>query len=592
MRVCTIIFLLCAILTSCTSTKTYPVYEIPSLSERTKAEIESAIASGEPLKAIQELDAMKREHPSDAGIEELEEDAVKKVVELYEKSLADKDYARAVVIFRSAQNAGFAHRLSGPSETELLISRARELYAGGSPVPALVMFRDLLENNRDHVSDDVIREIGFFALEERNTLLLKEVLAALTERGVTPPEELSKSLSVEKPLSEVMKGTVTIWVNRGMKVQGGVGFPDRVIGSGFFIDKRGYLLTNYHVITSEVDPTYEGYSRLYVRLPGSQDKIPARVVGWDRIFDIALLKVEYEPDFIFSFDTKEELDIGEKIFAIGSPGGLESTLTAGIVSATGRRFLQIGDVIQVDVPINAGNSGGPLLDASGDLVGIVFAGIEQFEGINFAIPAHWVHNLLPSLYRGKEVLHPWVGLAVSEVEQGLEVLYVAKGSPAERAGIHVSDIITKVSGIEIKTIRNGQKEILKDEIGTIIPLHFLRDGDAKDALICLDSRPFSPIESALKIDSRENLIYALFGMQIEEAGSSLAQKNYLIKKVYKGSVADETGLSVNDPLSILSFQVDLDARVVLLQIRIKKRKAGFIESAIQLGSPLEIEYFL
>jgi S1-C subfamily serine protease len=377
-----------------------------------------------------------------------------------------------------------------------------------------------------------------------------------------------------------------------MKVQGGVGFPDRVIGSGFFIDKRGYLLTNYHVITSEVDPKYEGYSRLYVRLPGSQDKIPAKVVGWDRIFDIALLKVEFEPSFVFSFDTKEELGIGEKIFAIGSPGGLESTLTAGIVSATGRRFLPIGDVIQVDVPINAGNSGGPLLDQAGELVGVVFAGIEQFEGINFAIPAHWVHGLLAPLYAGGEVSHPWIGLALAETDEGLEVLYVAKGSPAERSGIRVSDILTSVNGIELKTIRNGQKELLKESPGTIIPLALLRNGAVKDIRVCLDARPFSPIESALKNDSRENLIYALFGMKIDAAGKTLGSKNYLVTKVFKGSVADETGLSENDPLSILSWQVDLDSRVALLQIRIKKRKAGFIESAIQLGTQLDVEYFL
>ena len=99
----------------------------------------------------------------------------------------------------------------------------------------------------------------------------------------------------------MLSGTVTIWVNRGIVIENGVGFPDRVIGSGFFVDPRGYLLTNHHVIASEVDPEYEGFSRLFVKLPGRPDeRLPARVIGYDRVFDLALLKVEYDAPFVFS----------------------------------------------------------------------------------------------------------------------------------------------------------------------------------------------------------------------------------------------------------------------------------------------------
>ena len=177
--------------------------------------------------------------------------------------------------------------------------------------------------------------------------------------------------------STMLKGTVSILVNKGIRIEKGVGYPDRDIGSGFFIDKRGYVLTNYHVVQSEVNPEYEGFSRLYIRLPESEnERIPAQVVGWDSVLDLALLKTQVEPDYVFPILSKSYCQPGDRIFAIGSPGGLSSTVTSGIVSASGRRFLQIGSSLQVDVPINPGNSGGPLLNEDGSLIGVVFAGIE------------------------------------------------------------------------------------------------------------------------------------------------------------------------------------------------------------------------
>ena len=126
---------------------------------------------------------------------------------------------------------------------------------------------------------------------------------------------------------------------------------------------------------------------------------------------------------------------GDRIYAIGSPVGLEKTLSTGIVSAMGRRLLQVGDSMQVDVLVNPGNSGGPLLSANGDLVGIVFAGLQQFAGLNFAVPYAWVEKALPALYRGGQAIHPWLGMALAETDKGLEVIYCVPDEPAARAGI-------------------------------------------------------------------------------------------------------------------------------------------------------------
>jgi serine protease Do len=391
----------------------------------------------------------------------------------------------------------------------------------------------------------------------------------------------------------MVSGTVTIWVNRGIKIEGGMGYPDRVIGSGFFIDERGYLLTNYHVVASEVDPEYEGYSRLYIRLSERvEDRIPAQVVGYDRIFDLALVKAEVKPRFTFSYGGSADLKVGGRIIAIGSPAGLENTVTSGIVSATGRRFLQMGDAIQVDVPINYGNSGGPLLDETGKLVGIVFAGIEQFEGVNFAIPFDWVEKMLPRLYGGDEAGHPWLGAAVQEVDDGLEVIYTVPESPADRAGLREGDVIESLNGINYTEIGDIQAAILDLDYPVLVSLRWRREGESIEGAISLAERPFSPLEESLAKDLRDNVLLPLFGMKIERTGRFLFRDNYTVRRVLPGSIADETGLSKDDPLSIQGWQVDRENRYALLRIYVKKRKSGFLESIVQLAAYLETDIFI
>ena len=192
----------------------------------------------------------------------------------------------------------------------------------------------------------------------------------------TVPGLNGKNNKAPKTVADCMHATVTIWVDRGIKVRNGAGYPDIIIGSGFFIDERGYLVTNHHVIESMVDTKYEGYTRLYVKLLSDPDtKIPARVVGYDSVLDLALLKVEIEPDFILSLGSSSDLQIGDKVSAIGTPIGLEGTLTAGIISSTDRKLQTVGNVFQIDAAVNSGNSGGPLIDQNMKVQAIVFAGM-------------------------------------------------------------------------------------------------------------------------------------------------------------------------------------------------------------------------
>jgi len=425
-------------------------------------------------------------------------------------------------------------------------------------------------------------------MEGRNRAVLRAVLAR-TPAALDGP--MSAYASGSDPMHELLRGTVTIWVNKGIKVERGVGTPERVIGSGFFIDRSGYILTNYHVIASEVDPEYEGFSRLSVRLPGSSElRVPARVVGWDPVFDLALLKTEAVPEFWLSFSGRAAFAPGDRIYAIGSPVGLESTVTSGIVSATGRRFLELGDAVQVDVAVNPGNSGGPLLDERGELAGIVFAGMPQFQGLNFAVPSRWIVALLPGLYDGGETVHAWTGLAFHEDPAPPELVYAYPGAPRAPAR---GDRLASVDGVEVAALVEAQARLLGLAPGTLVNLGFESESGAYAVPVALRPRPERPVDEALRRDVRENLYPVLFGMRLEaRPGGIFGKGGFSVEKVWFGGAADESGLSESDPLLVQGFELLEEERVAVLRLYVKRRKAGFLDALIAIPGLLDVSSFL
>jgi S1-C subfamily serine protease len=174
--------------------------------------------------------------------------------------------------------------------------------------------------------------------------------------------------SINAPISldRLLDATVTVFVDKGILLQNGVSYPDNVIGSGFFIDRQGHFLTNYHVIQSEVDPEYEGFSRAYIRLrENNGQKIPVKVIGWDPEFDLALVKAPVDNDSFIPMSYWSNASLGDTVKALGSPLGLEATITSGVVSNVERSNFSTGFRLQVDAPVNPGNSGGPLVNESG-----------------------------------------------------------------------------------------------------------------------------------------------------------------------------------------------------------------------------------
>ncbi len=581
------------LLASCASTPPGP--PAPPLPSVRIKEIQDLISSGSSLRALQEISWLRREKAGEvpaADLDGLEAKSLDALSAAFTKAVDEKKYEDAIRYFQSARALGKPSLTGDWTEQGLLNGLASSQQAAGNDV--LSLLTRLHEVSLPDPTEKDLKAALDAAERVGNKAAERFVLGLMKEKGFTPPAEAVSAAAAAPSFSQMLPGAVTVLVDRGIKVQNGVGYPDQVIGSGFFIDRRGYILTNHHVIKSEVDPKDKGYSRLYIRLSESPagERIPAKVIGYDPIFDLALIKTEITPSFTFGGYGGEQVAPGDRIFAIGSPAGLEKTITSGIVSAMGRHLLQMGDIMQVDVPLNPGNSGGPMLNEKGDLIGVGFAGLEQFQGLNFAVPYHWIEKILPFLYKGGEVVHPWLGMALAETAKGLEVVYSVPDEAAAKAGIQAGDVLEAIDGKSYTKIQDVQDALLGREPPSLVRVTLRRGTRTMDALLCLTKRPERPIEVALQRDTRDNVLYPLFGMKLQKVGSFFWSNDYIVTRVTRGSVADESGLSENDPLSIQDWKVDSDRGIAALLLVIKKRKAGFIESAVQIATDIETDNFV
>lgn len=410
-----------------------------------------------------------------------------------------------------------------------------------------------------------------------------------------PGVVVEKSL-LPKNIQNCIDATVTIWVDKGIAIHNGIGYADRVLGSGFFIDKRGYLITNHHVINDMVDPKYEGYSRLYIKLASDQDtRIPAKVVGYDSVLDLALLKVEIDPPFVLQLGSSRELQIGDKVSAIGTPLGLHGTLTSGIVSAVDRKLFTTGNVLQIDTAVNSGNSGGPLIDGQMNVQAIVFAGIMQYQGLNFAIPVEYLRQDLPFLFYGGKRNHVWIGTYGHTFKKGgknagLEIQYVMPGGVAFRAGLQKGDVITAIDGNRIYSIDNAQDVLRNFGIKSIVNFCYKRDGKEYSVNIYLEERPAQPGYEIYKSDLLSTSLVPIFGMELLPV-STTSSKRFTISEVLKGSVADESGFSVLDPVLITDVEFSEDNDAISITMNTRKKKKGYLDITLRIGSALDSPYY-
>ncbi len=476
----------------------------------------------------------------------------------------------------------------------------------------LLQDEELIEYTSKYVRDYCASEIeqkdyleAFFAWQSlvnagfeklASSVITKSELDKLFYNNI-PGTGVKKNTTPKENISSCIAGTVTIWVDLGVKIKSGVGFANRVIGSGFFIDERGYIITNHHVISEVVDPKYEGYGKVYIKLAGNEDdKIPAKVIGWDKIHDLALLKTEIKPPYVFPLGSSSDLKPGDRVYAIGSPLGLESTLTSGVVSSTNRRLFTTGTVLQIDAAVNSGNSGGPCIDVNGNVQAVVFSGILQYQGLNFAIPVEYIKQEIAILYYGGNRRLPWIGgyghtYKIGNKEAGLEVEYFSPNSAMAKAGIKRGDVITAVDGKSVKNISDIQT-ILRDYIPeTIVKCEYLDSNKSKKSCILyLTERPKAPGYHFYKNDTIQNSFVPLFGISMIPS-STTNSRTFLVTNVLKRSTADETGISENDPITVGKIQFNDDKTMMMAEISVKRRKKGYLDMTLGLTTTLDSPYY-
>lgn len=266
------------------------------------------------------------------------------------------------------------------------------------------------------------------------------------------------------------------------------------LGSGFIIDPKGYVITNNHVV--------EEAEEISVTLTDNS-KYKATVVGRDKKTDLALLKVEAKKDLpAVTMGDSDAMRVGDWVIAIGNPFGLGGSVTQGIISAR-QRSINAGpfdDFLQTDAPINRGNSGGPLFNTKGEVIGInsaIFSPSGGSVGIGFAIPTALAKPVIAQLKEFGRTHRGWLGVKIQEVSEevadsvglakpmGALVLDVGKGSPAEKAGIQVGDVITHFDGKEISEMRFLPRMVAEAKIGKAAEVTYWRKGSSKTTKVMI-----------------------------------------------------------------------------------------------------------
>jgi serine protease Do len=272
--------------------------------------------------------------------------------------------------------------------------------------------------------------------------------------------------------------------------------PQRGAGSGFVIDEKGLIMTNYHVI--------QGADEIKATMRDGK-KYSGKVIGQDPDLDVAIVQLDTKGEKLMPLPLGDSSVIrpGEWVIAIGNPYGFSSTVTAGIISATGRTLEDLGkkNLIQIDAPINPGNSGGPLLNLRGEVIGINVAIVAGAQGIGFAIPINAAKEIIGDLISKGKVVRPWLGVYMRDVDEkiasyldlpvaeGVIIMDVAKDSPAEKMGLKKYDVIREVNGIKVSKSSEIQDMVQKMKPGNSLTIRVFREGKIQSLSGTLKEKP-------------------------------------------------------------------------------------------------------
>lgn len=326
------------------------------------------------------------------------------------------------------------------------------------------------------------------------------------------------------------------------------------LGSGFIIDKDGYIITNNHVV--------EGAEEIKVRLADGRE-FTAKVVGRDPKTDLALIKISslFRELPILSLGNSDKMRVGDWVLAIGNPFGLEETVTQGIISATGRVIGSgpYDNFLQTDAPINPGNSGGPLVNLKGEVIGINTAIISSGQGIGFAVPSNMAKTIIPQIQKKGKVVRGWIGVSIQNITpemvqafglagtKGALVSEVLPGGPADKAGIKRGDVITSFDGKEIHKMTDLPFLAAETPVGKAVVVKVIRNGKEISFTMIMAEMPEGKALSAAPAASED------LGLTVDNITPQLSRElgirdkaGVVVVNVAPGSPADDGGIEAGD----------------------------------------------
>ncbi len=337
------------------------------------------------------------------------------------------------------------------------------------------------------------------------------------------------------------------------------------LGSGFILNREGHIVTNFHVV--------EDGSEVKVTLADKRT-FDAEVIGTDPKTDLAIIKIKGKVPAdlpVVPLGDSDAMRVGDWVLAFGAPFGYDQTVTAGIVSAKGRGnvgAVDYEDFIQTDAAINPGNSGGPLVNIRGEVIGIntviATGGAQQYAGVGFAIPVNMAKTILPTLVKGGTVSRGMLGVVIQDIDEELReqfnlpstagalVTQVSEGSPAEKAGLRISDTITSINGTKIQDVRQLRNTVAALAPGTKVTIGFLRNGKEQTVPVTLTELPKGE-EQASQRDTDSAPGVPDLGLSVQSLNADLAkqfghkqQEGLIISEVNEDGPAAAGSLRVGD----------------------------------------------
>jgi Do/DeqQ family serine protease len=411
----------------------------------------------------------------------------------------------------------------------------------------------------------VFAVLGYRMLEEPRQVVIQQVVPAsfASERESNVPHSTNAGPGdlLTIPTSEgfvkaAFKGTKAVVAIRTLSSNGywRSDFRSTSSGSGVIIDPQGYIATNNHVIA-------EG-EQIEVTL-NDQREFRAEVIGRDPATDLALLKIEAVDLSYLEFGNSDSVFLGEWVLAVGNPFRLQSTVTAGIVSAKGRNIQILNDAagieafIQTDAAVNPGNSGGALLNTDGELIGINTAIITysgQYEGFSFAIPGNLADKVLADLRNYGSVRRGWLGVTIRPVDNhladrlglkrvsGVYLDQVIDDSAADAAGLRAGDVILSVNGTEMTSTPQFMELVGRRHPGDKLIIRYFRNGRERATAVTLSAQRTAAADPAeVPVD-----LLADIGLEVRNLtpteSSRLRTKGVFVEKVIRGSIVERTNM--------------------------------------------------